>query len=157
MLMTSNQRILRVLALIAGATLLVVGCFKFAAAINGKPGFVAAIDPVFGIPNKFVYPLVGLIECIVGYACWQASSLERKGTFLLIMSASWIIYRVGLLAVDSKAPCSCMSYLKTITKFSDQAIDRIGLAIILYTFVTGLLLTVSGFRLRPVRVEAVSG
>ena len=79
----------------AGALLILVAMAKIASSI----GRVAALnlrDPLFNVPFRYLFLIVGYIEMTIGVICFAGRGMGLKVGLLCCLATSFLVYRIGL-------------------------------------------------------------
>ena len=119
---------------LAASILMVAGLSKVWAAF-GVARVLATLDPVLDIQIRHLILTVGLLEVVIALFCFFSKRHTLSLWLVAWMSASFIVYRLGLWWVGSKKPCSCLGNLTDALHISPQVAD-IALKIMLaYLFI----------------------
>ena len=113
---------IRGLLLSAGAMLLLTGIAKIVSATGHAP-LLRTSDPIIGISFRSIFLIVGFAETAVGALCFLHSSLELRAGLVAWLASSFLIYRLGLIVVGYRKPCSCMGTLTEALHISPGVAD----------------------------------
>jgi hypothetical protein len=94
------------------------------------------LDPVFGLPFRYLLPLVGLAELSVAWLCLCSHKQTLSLGLLVWLVANFVIYRIGLWAMGWPHPWAFVGGLTDALNVSPELADIIILAILAY-LVTG--------------------
>lgn len=122
---------------LCGVLLLILALAKITNGVNETVDRITATDPVFGLKISHVFLLVGGIEIIVGLTCLFARRPAMAAAFLAWFSTNLVLYRAGILWIDSGRPCQCMAGLSTYLGLTPQAADQIMLWVLSILIIIG--------------------
>ena len=109
----------------AAAILVLTGLGKISSAF-GTAQVLTTADPVVGIPFRVLLPLAGGFELIIAaLSVWRRFPQRSRLLLVAWVSTMFVIYRVGLWAMDWHHPCGCMGNLAAALPFSDHTVDRV--------------------------------
>lgn len=107
------------------AILALTGLGKISSAF-GSAHVLAMADPIVGIPFRVLLPLAGSLELIIAALCvWKRFPQRSRLLLVAWVSTMFVVYRIGLWAMDWQHPCGCMGGFADVLRLSDQAVDRV--------------------------------
>jgi hypothetical protein len=113
---------IRFFVLSASVLLLATSLAKFISA-SGNARILQTTDPIFSIPFRHVFWIVGLIEFIIALVCFFGKRIELKAGLLALLTTNFLIYRFGLVEIGYNKPCSCLGNLTDALHIPPQAAD----------------------------------
>ena len=129
------HRFSAILLRFGGALLCITGTAKIISAF-GTTQILFLDDPVFLVPNRIVFVLVGSIELGLGLFCLFAKPILLKAIFLALLSTDFLIYRAGLKWVGYQQPCSCMGNLFESIHVSSIVAHNFIVSVLIYLIVS---------------------
>src|SRR4051812_40624213 len=93
-----------------GVILALTAAAKFVSAM-GNARILQSPDPIFGIPFRSVFWIVGGIEIVVALVCLFGRRLNLGSGAVAWLATSFVFYRIGLLWVGYQRPCTCLGNL----------------------------------------------
>ncbi len=113
----------------AGIILAVTGLAKLFT-VTGDTTLLQVSDPIFGVEFRYLMFAVGLAELVVAGFCFF-SKREALSTLMVAWIASgFLVYRVGIWAVDWQRPCGCLGNLTDVLGISPQAAEWISMGLL---------------------------
>jgi hypothetical protein len=137
-----NGRVKSLFLKSAGLVLAVTGVSKAFAAI-GSARVLDTLDPVTGLPFRQLFLLIGLTELLVAFFCVFTDKRDLSIRLVAWLSSSFLVYRLGLWALDWHHPCGCMGSLTGMLHLSDRAADNIMEGVLAYLLTGSYLLMAS--------------
>jgi hypothetical protein len=116
------MRPIRSFLIISGVLLTVTGVSKIISSLGDAP-ILRNIDPIFSFSFGKIFCLVGTIELVIASMCLFYKRLIVPVTLVVWLATSFVAYRLGLLWVDYRKPCSCMGNLTDALHISPQIAD----------------------------------
>jgi len=113
----------------AGVLLAATAIAKFVSA-GGSAGILRQSDPILGVKFQHVFMFVGAMEIVVALFCFFSKRMTTKASLVAWLSTSFLVYRVGLLLVGYKKPCSCLGNLTDALHIPPE-IAAIGMRVVL--------------------------
>lgn len=150
-----NGRLESVFTKSAGVLLAVTGVAKAFSAI-GPARALDAPDPLFGLPFRQVFLVVGLAELFIAFLCLFAGQRRLGLPAVAWISTSFLVYRFGLWLIDWHHPCACMGSLAGMLHLSDRAADNIMRGVLVYLLIGSYALLLWQWRAkgrRPVTLK----
>jgi hypothetical protein len=95
-------------------------------------------DPVFDLPFRTLFALVGGWEIVCSMHCICSSNHLRSVGVVAWTSSAFLLYRIGLWVLDWRHPCGCLGSFAQTTLISDTALDLIARCLLLYLLVGSL-------------------
>ena len=116
-----------------------------AAKVLSSLGHVKAldqVDPVFGAPLRALLALTGIAEIMIAGYCFRSPRVRLSAGLLAWFSSLLLLYRISLLALGWRQPCSCLGSLTEVLHLSPDTADLIMKWVLAYLLVGsfGLLL-----------------
>lgn len=108
----------------------------------GSVKLLAVVEPIVGIPFRWMLLAVGVVELVVAGICFFSRN-QRLATLLVAwLATNFLVYRLGLWWMDWRHPCGCMGNLAGVLHLSDQTADSIMKVVLAYLLLGsyGLLL-----------------
>jgi hypothetical protein len=96
-------------------------------------------DPVFGLKFKFLLLLVVNIELLVVVGCVFIRKTRNKLIAITWLSGCFLLYKVGIYAVDWKPSCNCLGFLSDLLSLSDHHAGIISTIISIIMFSSGII------------------
>lgn len=81
--------------------------FKLISAL-GHAKLLSVYDPIFLIPNRYVFAGVGLLESAVAIYLLGKAPTVKKLLVVLWLSSVFVLYRLSKFLLDIGEPCSCL-------------------------------------------------
>ncbi len=100
------------------------------------------IDPVFGVPLRALIALTGIAEIFLAGHCFRSPRVRLSTGLLAWFFSLLLVYRISLLALGWRQPCSCLGNLTEVLDLSPDTADLIMKWVLAYLLVgsLGLLL-----------------
>jgi hypothetical protein len=116
---------------IAGIMLLVTGVLKVISTI-GAAGIWMFPDPVFKIPYRELFWVIGIVELGISSVCLFGSRLEVQAGLLAWLASNFVGYRLALHWMKSPRPCPCLGGFTDMLHISVQKADLATKAVLVY-------------------------
>ncbi len=129
-----QQKLARCFLASAFVILISTGVAKICSAFGGA-AVLQTYDPIFGVSYRSVFWLVGTIEVGVAFACLLGRRVDLQARLVLWLTTGFVIYRLGLLLVGYRKPCSCLGSLTEALHLSPQSADTAMKIILAYLLV----------------------
>lgn len=95
----------------AGILLLVTAIAKLISS-TGNAHMLNLSDPILFLSYRQVFCVIGTLELIIGVICLSNKSIGLQAGLVGCLSASFVVYRIGLIVVGYHMPsCSCLGNL----------------------------------------------
>jgi hypothetical protein len=135
----------------AAAILALTGLGKISSAF-GAAEVLTTADPIVGIPFRVLLPLAGSLELIIAGLCVWKRFLQRSRLLMVAwVSTMFVVYRIGLWAMNWQHPCGCMGSLAGVLHMSDAIAETIMRYLLGYLFTgSSMLLATTAARDRTV-------
>jgi len=118
----------------AGIVLAAVGIAKaFSAAAPARA--LDTPDPLFTIPFRQLFLLVGLAELLIAFFCLFTDKRRLSLLAVAWLSTNFLLYRLALWFIGWHHPCACMGSLAGALHLSDRAADNIMKGVLAYLLV----------------------
>jgi hypothetical protein len=131
-----NKSFLVLLISVAGAFLAVTGVAKLISA-SGSANILVVDDPIFKIPFRQVFYIIGLLEIAIAIVCLSGTPIRLQACLVAWLGTCFLLYRVGLIFVDYHRPCSCMGNLTDALNISPRLADEIAKVVLVYLLFSG--------------------
>jgi len=106
-----SRRIARLFVRSAGCLLILTGSAKIISSTGSAP-VLGLPDPVFQIPFRYEFVIVGLLELAVAAVCMLDRSLLLRQILLLTwISSAFLFYRLCVEFIGYTEPCRCLGTL----------------------------------------------
>ncbi len=119
-----NMRLIRLFIILAGVLLLVTA-IAILISSTGNAQVLKKIDPILSNSLQKVFWIVGAIELIVWLICLFGKRTGLQALLAAWLSTSFVVYRLGLLWVCYRKPCSCMGNLTDALRISPETADAV--------------------------------
>ncbi|HEY0551142.1 MAG TPA: hypothetical protein VGF13_16165 [Verrucomicrobiae bacterium] len=142
------MKLIRLFLLSAGLILLLTGAAKLISA-SGNAGILGTADPVFHMPFKYLFRLVGTLELAVGAFCFLRQPLPLQASLVAGLASGFAAYRLALKWVNYQKPCSCLGTLTSALGISPDFAASLMTGLFWYLFFGSyviLLLSLKGSR-----------
>ena len=106
----------------SGMLLSITAIAKFVSA-GGGAHILQTSDPIFFIPLHAVLWIVGLIELYIAMICFFGKRLSLQAGLVAWLATSFLLYRIGLVLVGYRKPCSCLGNLTDALHIPPQTAD----------------------------------
>ena len=118
----------------AGVVLVITGIAKVLSAF-GNSKFLAVVDPTFGVTFGKLMLAVGVAEIVIALVCFFSKRQTLALGLVAWLSTSFVIYRLGLLWMGWKKPCSCLGNLTDALHIPPQVADNIMKVVLAYLLI----------------------
>jgi hypothetical protein len=118
----------------AGIVLLLTAAAKFVSSF-GHGTILQTRDPLTGLQFQDLFRLVGGVEITVALVCVFNKRAWIPAGLVAWLATSFLVYRIGLVAVGYHRPCSCMGNLTDALHVSPQIADNIMKGILIYLLI----------------------
>ena len=89
----------------------------------GNGGILQQPDPILAISFQHVFWIVGPFELVISLFCFFGKRIDLQIGFVALLATNFAIYRVGLILVGYRKPCSCLGNLTDALHIPPQAAD----------------------------------
>jgi len=111
--------------LITSASLLAItGCAKIIP-LFGHTLILNIADPIFGIPYRYLLPLIGVLELIIACLCVFTNNPRLNVSLLAWLATCFAAYRISLLMIGYRKPCSCFGNLTDSLHIAPQTAELV--------------------------------
>ena len=118
----------------AAIILVVTGVAKLWSTV-GDSGFLGVPDPIFGMQFRHLLFAVATVELIVAGVCLFCGASQLGPILVAWLATSFLVYRLGLVWMDWKRPCSCLGNLTDALHIPPHAADTFMKAVLVYLLV----------------------
>ncbi len=115
----------------AGVILTATGAAKIWSA-SGNSKFLSLVDPIIGIKFGHLILMVGMVEIAIALICFFGKRQSLALGLEAWLSTNFVVYRLGLLWIGWKKPCSCLGNLTDALHISPQTADNIMKVVLAY-------------------------
>lgn len=118
----------------SGTVLIIVAAAKIVSS-SGSVRILENLDPVFAIPFRDVFIIVGGLELIVAAVCFFGRRVGLQAGLVALLATNFLIYRFGLVLVGYHKPCSCLGNLTDALHIPPQTADMAMKIILAYLLI----------------------
>ncbi len=118
----------------AGALLILVAMAKIASSF-GRVAALNVRDPLFNVPFRYLFLIVGYIEMTIGVICFAGRGMGLKVGLLCCLATSFLVYRIGLGWIGYHGPCHCLGNLTDQLHISAELADNVMKGILGYLLI----------------------
>ncbi len=118
----------------AGVLLLITSVAKFISS-GGNARILNFPDPIFLIPFRYVFWVVGGIELIIALVCFSNRRLGFQAGLIAWLATNFGLYRIGLRWIGYNKPCTCLGNLTDALHIPPQIADDIMKIVLGYLFI----------------------
>jgi hypothetical protein len=129
-----GKLITRLFSYSAGFLLLITAIAKLISSLGNSP-ILALPDPIFAIPFRWMFCVVGIIELAIAYVCLFNEHIGLRTGLVALLSTNFALYRLGLLLVGYYKPCPCLGNLTDALGISPQTADTAMKIILAYLLI----------------------
>jgi len=151
-LVDDMTKIFRIFIFVTGTLLSLTAIAKFISAF-GNARILQEADPILAIPFRDVFWMAGALELTVSMVCLLGKRLVMQAGLVAWLATAFLFYRLGLIWVGYRKPCSCLGNLTDALHIPPQTADT-ALKIILAYLLIGSYATL--FWLWRQRNKAIS-
>lgn len=126
----------------AGILLGLVGLAK----LFSSAGHIKALefpDPIFLIPFRYLFLIVGSLEMIVASICFFGKRPLVQSGLVAWLASMFLVYRVGLILLDYHLPCPCLGSLTAILHMPANVADMITKVILGYLLLGSIAILIT--------------
>lgn len=116
------MKISRLFIYSTGALLLLTAAAKIISSF-GHGTILQTRDPLTGLQFQDLFRIVGGIEVVVALVCFFSKRTWLPAGLVAWLATSFLVYRIGLVAVGWRRPCSCMGNLTDALHIPPQTAD----------------------------------
>ena len=117
-------RKIKIFITVSGTLLLLTGAIKLLSSI-GSAHILQKQDPIFSIPFRVLFLASGFVEVMVAGICLVGKDLLIQIVFILWLSTSFAVYRLGLFWIAYQMPCRCLGNLTDALRISPHFADLV--------------------------------
>jgi hypothetical protein len=114
---------------VAGIILAVTGFAKLFT-VTGDTTLLQVADPIFGVEFRYLMAAVGMLELIIAGLCFFSKNETLNTLMVAWLASGFLLYRIGIRALDWERPCGCLGSLTDIFQLSPQTADRIAIGLL---------------------------
>lgn len=118
----------------AATILLLTGAAKIVSSF-GTSAILFLPDPIFDLPFRYVFCVIGSLEIVVGLLCFLSYDWRIKNAFIVSLATSFVIYRAGLNLLGYHKPCGCLGSLTSVLHISPRTANTILKWVMLYLLI----------------------
>jgi hypothetical protein len=127
-------KINRYFVLTAGAVLGITGIAK-TISLFGTQMMLIQSDPLIGISFRHLLLLAGVVELAIACLCLFTNKLKLNILLIAWISTSFVVYRVGLWAMNWRRPCHCLGNLTDALHIPPETADTAMKIILAYLLI----------------------
>jgi hypothetical protein len=128
------MRLARLFLYSASVVLLLTAAAKFgSSAGHGK--ILLAADPSTGLQFGNLFRMVRSIEVLIALACFFGRRTWLSAGLLAWLATCFVAYRIGLVVVGWRKPCSCLGNLTDALHIPPQTVDTAMKIILTYLLI----------------------
>jgi hypothetical protein len=120
--------------LTSGVILGITGIAKITSAL-GSVRLLLLTDPLIGLSFRHLLLLVGLVELAIACLCLFTNKIKLNTLLIAWISTSFVVYRVGLWAINWRRPCHCLGNLMDALHISPETADTTMKIILAYLLI----------------------
>jgi hypothetical protein len=113
------------------AILLLTAAAKLTTSVGSSRALLLP-DPILVLPFHHVFWIAGVLELLVALVCILAKEARVKACAVAWLATCLVIYRVGLLWIGYRMPCSCLGNLTDSLHVSPRGADMIMKVVLAY-------------------------
>ena len=102
---------------------------------TGHGKILLQVDPLTGFQFKNLFRIVAGIESVVVLVCIFSKRTWLPAGLVAWLATSFLVYRIGLVAVGWQRPCSCMGNLTDALHIPPQTADTAMKIILAYLLI----------------------
>jgi hypothetical protein len=118
----------------AGTLLLATAVAKLISA-GGNARILQFPDPIFAIPFRHVFWIVGVLELVIALVCLFGRQPRLQAGLLAWLATSFVIYRLALSLSGYHGSCHCLGNLTDALHISPQTADTVMEVILVYLLI----------------------
>ncbi|MDR3457142.1 MAG: hypothetical protein P4N60_06820 [Verrucomicrobiae bacterium] len=118
----------------AGSLICVAALGKLASSM-GSAHVLQYPDPIFQIPFRQMFWLVGTVELAIAVVCLFGRRIALQACLVAWLATAFAAYRLGLLWVGYEKPCSCLGNLTDALHIPAQTADTAMKIILAYLLI----------------------
>ena len=107
---------------LAGMLLLLAAIAKIVSA-SSSAHIQQSLDPIFAIPFRAVFIIVGIVEMVVALICFFSKRVLLQAGLVAWISTNFAVYRFSLVLIGYHKPCSCLGDLTDALHIPSQIAD----------------------------------
>jgi len=118
----------------AGVILFVTAVAKLFSA-TGSARILQLHDPVFLLPFRLLFWLVGILELGIALACFFSQNIRFPALLLAWLSTCFLTYRIAVKAVGYHGACPCLGSLTDALHISPHLGDSLMFGVFVYLII----------------------
>lgn len=123
-------------ALIFAGSLLAAAAAKIISSF-GDQSILAEHDPLFGVRNRQLFWIVGVIELTICGYCFFHRDSRLASSLVAGIGVAFVVYRAGLAWIGYQKPCTCLGDAASMLHITDATADTILRWVIVYLLIAG--------------------
>jgi len=128
-----------------GCLLFLTGAAKVVNAM-GAAHVLNVRDPLLQVPYRYLFLLAGGLELVISIYCFFGNNVWLKSQLVACLATTFVIYRIGLVAIHYQYPCPCLGTLTATLHIpaykADSAMKVVLVYLVIGSYVTLLWLWV---------------
>jgi len=129
-----QPKVIRLCVRLAGGLLFITGMAKIASAFGGMP-VLKVDDPIFKIPFRYVFLIVGNLEVFIALMCFFNKQIWIRAGLIASIATNFLIYRFALFWIGWQKPCHCLGDLTGVLHISPEAADAVMKVVLAYLLI----------------------
>ena len=132
-----------------GIILAIAGLAKLYSAF-GHARILERNDPIFAVTFRQLMTWVGAVELLSSFVCLLTKRMLLSAALVAWLSTSFVVYRIGLIAIGWQPPCSCLGTLNDSLPLPPQMVDGIMKMLAAYMLIASYYCLIRITRKNPV-------
>ena len=129
-------RLVRLFIFLAAILLFATAAAKILSGL-GDARVLQRHDPIFGIPYRHLFFLIGFLELAVSLFCFFGKRLIFKSGLVAWLSTCFLLFHLSLPWVGYKRPCPCLGNLTGAIHLSPVTASNIMRIVLIYLLMAG--------------------
>lgn len=132
--MTMKSNPYRLYYFSVGILMLITSSAKLVSAV-GTMHILDINEPIFHISFRHVFWVAGLFELFIALFCFLDVQMWYQAGMVACLATNFVFYRLGLIWIGWRKPCSCMGNLTDVLHIPPQAADTAMKIILAYLLI----------------------
>jgi len=130
-----HDKLIRMFLFVSGVLLSVTGIAKLISSA-GSARILEYHDPILSIEFRYVFLVVGTLEILTALYCFFGRQQYLKIFGVAWLATNFMLYRMGLILVGYRKPCSCLGTLTSALHISPDTANKI-MEVVLFFLLIG--------------------